>query len=180
MRIYLTRIAVASSLIVASAGVGASPAQALAAFAGLCIGSDGDLATIEKMATAAGAKAIPAEVVNQDPAIARSGGKGFAFNRGDLRFALTATYNGACSILFEDVKATGLQVLLEKNYPLAKPFVETAGPQTNTMYRITDPSIHSGSYIMLTVPKPGFGIDRYLSLGFIPKAAAARMGIGRK
>jgi hypothetical protein len=153
----------------------ASPVEALIAFDGLCVGTDADLAVIERMASAAGAKPVAQSVIAQDPAVARVGGKGFYFQREKLRFMVIATPTGTCSILLQNVPHTEFRKSLENNYPLARPYVDTSGPQTVSLYRIVDPSVHSGGYIMLTVPKDGFSADGYLSVGFISPKAAKRI-----
>ena len=158
----------------------APPQDALAAFDGLCVGTGADLSTIEKMATAAGAKPVPPEVLNHDPVIATSGGKGFAFNRNGSRFIVTATPTGTCSMLLFGIKAPAMRSLVEANYSLAKPHIESSGTQVNTLFRITAPSMYAGGYLMIGEPKPGFGADNLVTLGFIPASAAAKLRIGQR
>ncbi|MBH2019141.1 hypothetical protein [Polaromonas sp.] len=173
-------LSVALVAILASTITLASPAEALIAFDGLCIGTDAELAVIEGMASAAGAKQVPQSVIAQDPAVARAGGKGFSFQRGKLRFMVVATPNGTCSILLKNIPHVEFRKSLEKNYPLARPYIDASGPQTVSLYRIVDPSVYSGGYIMLTVPKEGFGADGYMSVGFISPSAAKRFGVQPK
>lgn len=150
----------------------ANTTEALVAFDGLCLGTGGDLLTLERMAAAAGAKPVAPEILNQDPSIARNGGKGFLFRRKNIKFIVTATPHGACSVLFHELDPVEIIKMLEKNYPLAKPIIDSSGPQNIYFYKIKNSSIHAGGYLMVNIPKNGFGADNYLSLGFISATLA--------
>jgi hypothetical protein len=152
-----------------------SPQEVLVSFDGLCVGTDGELSVIEKMAAASNAKQAPEEFTNQDPSMARNGGRAFIFKRGAFQFVIAATPLGTCSLLGRVLDQQKLRKLVESNYPLANPHVDNSGPQTVWLYRVIQPSVHEGGYIMVNIPKPGFEANSYVSLGFIPRKAAVNV-----
>jgi hypothetical protein len=150
----------------------ASPADAIAAFDGHCVATGASLPVIERMALASKARPVPKEVVDQDPAAARFGGKGFGFLTGSIRFVVIATERNTCAVVLIGEDPSAITAIVERTYPLAKPHVETAGPQVTRMYRLLQPSVLAGGYLSVTVPKPGFGADGLVSIGYIPAEAA--------
>jgi hypothetical protein len=170
------RSLVALALSLGTGALLASPLDALVAFDSVCIGTDGDIAIIERLAAAAQAKPAPQEIAGLDPAMVRNGGKAFVFKRGEFRFIIAATPRGACSLFAYNIPQSELKQLIERNYPLATPHVDASGPQTLSLYRINAPSAHADGYIMVNVPKPGFGVDSLVSIGYVPKSAAATLG----
>jgi len=152
----------------------ASPSDLLMLMDSLCIGTDNNPATIEKMAKARGGKPLPASVMNADPVAAKVGGKGFRLTINGEKFAVMATNNGACSILGQGLKADDVKQLVAKNYPVLKPAEESSGPQTMTLWKIAEPSVHKGAFISMNAAKDGFGADGAVSLGFLPAKLAQK------
>lgn len=156
----------------------ASPSDVVALFDGLCLGTGGDAKVIERMATAAGGKAWPKEMINLDPAAAKSGGAAFFVPRGGKRYSVMATSTGACSILAKGVPADEVQRLLQANYPLNRPHRDDSGPQIVTLWTVAAPSRHEGGVVMLNVAKPGFGVDGTISVGFVSRSQARALRDG--
>lgn len=166
----LIRSAALCTLTVTKA-VQANPADAIALFDALCIGTGGNITLIEKMAIAAGGKLIPPQVMYADQAIAQYGGKGFALKRNGKTYSVAATPNRACSVMAQDVHATEVQRLLVENYPLSKPERDSSGTQNVTLWHIVAPSRLEGGVVVLNAAKSGFGVDNAISLGYIPANA---------
>lgn len=175
MRLFFFLVA----LIFSSNAAPADARLALAAFDGICVSTGARLSVIEKMAAGTGAKAVPNEVLAADAAVAEHGGKGFVFTQGNYRFIAIATPIGSCSILAPLLPKQDVIAHLERNYSLSKPFIEFSGPQVRYLYRIIEPSIHSGGYVSLMFPKEGEDATMF-SIGFIAQQAAAKLRIGKR
>lgn len=67
-----------------------------------------------------------------------------------------------------------LKTVLTQTYPLAKPYIESAGPQISTAWRILPSSIYAGGVIAVTEGKPGFGADGFASIGYQSPEAQER------
>lgn len=165
------------SLFVATLSIGlawptfaATPNDAFALFDALCVSTNSDLALVERMALAANAKPIPPEMLNLDQAMAEHGGKGFLITRGGAKYSVAVTRNRGCSVLAVGVLPVEIRKLLQTNYPLGKPTQDSSGTQNITLWPIVAPSRYRGGVIMLNVPKPGFGVDDALSIGFVPRS----------
>lgn len=172
-RFLLSSVAI---LVAVSSGQAfATPEDALVAFDGLCVATKGRIATIERMATAAHATPVPFEVVLQDSAAAKFGGKGFAFGKSVTPFIVIATNQSTCSVLLRGEQATKVVQLLERTYPVSAPFVETAGPQIVRFYRLIEPSVLAGGYLAVIVPKPEFVAEPFMSIGYVPAEVATAM-----
>mgnify|MGYP003584568059 FL=1 len=171
----------ATSMLMAFAGSStASPADAIALFDAMCIGTEGNVSVIEKMVLAAGGKEIPPNVMNADRAIAEFGGKGFTLERNGNRYSIAATPNHACSVVAKNVHAAEARRLLLANYPLTLPQSDSSGPQAVTMWRMGAPSRFEGAAVTLNVTKPGFGVDNAVSFGYLPVSAVKKLGLFRE
>lgn len=164
------RLLLFSTVLLLVSTANATPEDALALFDALCIGTDGEIAVVEKMAVAIGGKQIPAAVMNADPAIARLGGKGFFFDKNGKRYSVAATPNGACSLMAQKTSSADMQGLLLKNYKLVSPSRDESGPQVVTAWKFLSSSGSDKGSIVLNSAKPGFGVDGALSLGYLAKA----------
>lgn len=164
------------SLFVAALSIGlawptfaATSNDAFALFDTLCVSTNSDLTLVERMARAANAKPIPPEMLNLDQATAEYGGKGFIISRGGAKYSVMVTRNRGCSVLAVGVPPAEIRRLLQTNYPLGKPEQDSSGTQNITLWPVVAPSRYQGGLIMLNVPKPGFGVDDALSIGFLPR-----------
>lgn len=122
----------------------ANPKDMLILVDSLCMGTDGEIPVIEKMVLARGGKALPANVMNADPAAARYGGKGFTLTINDKKYAVMATNNGGCAILGQGISAPELKKLIVGNYPVLKPDEDSSGGQNVTLWKVKAPSQHKG------------------------------------
>ena len=174
MRSRISLAIAALSLLAQAPAVRASPQDALTAFDGLCVATDGKLALIEKLAKSKGAKSLPKEALAGDIAFSRFGGKGFAFQDGSFKYAVVATNIGTCSVLVMESSVESLVSLIERNYALSKPYVESSGPQIVRMYKAVETSSLAGSKISIMAPKAGFTEKPYYSIGFIPVSAKGK------
>jgi hypothetical protein len=170
-------ILVGSSIATTAYG---TPKESVVAFDGYCIGTGANVRTIENMALGSGGSAVPRHLLSQDAAVARHGGKGFNVFREKFRFTVIVTTIGSCSVLVPSNDVQEVRRLIEKSYPLGKPFVETAGPQVFHLYRIKESSANAGGYISLTAPKAGFDEVAFVAIGFISPRAAQALGMGQQ
>lgn len=146
----------------------ANPKDMLMLMDSLCMATDAEIPVIEKMVLARGGKALPANVMNADPAAAKYGGKGFTLTINEKKYAVMATNNGGCAVLGQTISALELRKLIVANYQVLKPDVDSSGGQNVTLWKIKAPSQYQGGAIILNAAKEGFGADGAVSIGFLP------------
>lgn len=148
--------------------------DALALFDAMCISTEADMAVIERMAIASGAKAVPPDALSLDQAMSQDDGKAFVVKHNGRKFLLAVTKKRACSVLISNVSSAKLKRLIQDNYSLSAERKESSGPKIVSLWKIVPPSIYKGGIVSLTSFKKGFGVDNAVTLGFMPRGAPLR------
>ncbi|MBV7542237.1 hypothetical protein [Acidovorax sp. sic0104] len=152
----------------------ASASEVLAVLESLCMVTNADLASVERLALARSGTRLSDAQNNQDPTLQRLGGASFIVPYGKSSYLVGVSGAGGCSVVPFRAKAADVQALIERTFPVEAPTVADSEGQVSTMWRLKRPSRFHGGLIALNAAKGTARSDGAMSVGFISAEAGKR------
>lgn len=129
----------------------------LEAYDGLCVQNAEDFRNIDHMASALGAKELPSDLQQGDPAIRNMGGKSYMLLYEGTPLIVAYADGGGCSIAAQDIDQANLASLLKENLGARLKHTDRTATQVMDIYEIEDSSSRDGAVITLVYGLEGTG-----------------------
>jgi hypothetical protein len=167
-----------TSIIAIALGVSVSNAEdkpmaqyILEAYDGLCVQNADDFRNIDHMAKALGARELPNDLQQGDPAMRNNGGKSYMLLYEDVPLIVAYANGGGCTVVAQDIDHANLASLLEENLGAIFKHTDRTGTQVTDYYQIEDNSSRDGAIISLVYGREGSGWTEG-SVSFLPAQLA--------